>query len=118
MPDTQLSPYQEAVGWIQRHPGTGSANSLAKLVLSLWNDECAFSFRECISNLDEDRTRLALRLVTHFAARGEDQELVAAGHEVCRAYPRLWDLGQAADTAKRQLQARWHKEDARHADPA
>ncbi len=111
MPDAAPSPYQEALGWIQRHPGTGSAGSLAKLVLSLWNDDCAFSFRECVGNLDEDRTALALRMVARFAARGEDPELVGAGHEVCRAYPRLWDLGQAADTAKRQLQAQWRRDD-------
>ena len=41
------TPYQEAVELIDRHPGTGSSTGLAKLILSLWNEECAYSFREC-----------------------------------------------------------------------
>jgi hypothetical protein len=104
-----MSPYKEALSWIQRHPGTGGANSLAKLILSLWNDECGFSFRECIHNLDEDRTALAVRMVSHFATHGEDSELVEIGHEVCGDYPRLWDLGQAADQAKNRLRGEWEK---------
>jgi len=105
-----MSPYQDALAWIRNHPGTGSAASLAKLVLSLWNAECGFSFRECIYNRDEAHTALALRMVTHFAAAGEDADLVAAGYEVCRDYPRLWDLGQAGDQAKHALRAAWDKE--------
>jgi hypothetical protein len=50
-----MNPYREAEAWIERHPGTGFATSLAKLVLSLWNADCAFSFREYISNLDRSR---------------------------------------------------------------
>jgi hypothetical protein len=107
-----MSPYHEALAWIRKHPGTGSAASLAKLILSLWNWECCFSFRECIHNLDDERTALALRLVAHFAAEGEDPDLVAVGHEVCREYPRLWKLGQAADQAKQALRAAWDKEAA------
>ena len=107
-----MSPYHDALTWIHRHPGTGSTNSLAKLILSLWNTECGFSVHECLHNLDEDRTALALRLVTHFAAHGEDAELVAVGHEVCREYPRLWDLGQAGDQAKQALRDAWDKEAA------
>ena len=107
-----MSPYRDALTWIRKHPGTGSATSLAKLVLSLWNAECGFSFRECIHNVDEVRIALALRMVTHFAAAGEDADLVAAGHEVCRDYPRLWDLGQAGDQAKHALRASWEKEAA------
>jgi hypothetical protein len=104
------SPYHEALAWIRKHPGTGSTTSLAKLVLSLWNIECCFSFRECIHNLDDERTALALRIVTHFAARGEDADLVAIGHAVCSEYPRLWDLGQAGDQAKHALRTIWDQE--------
>ncbi len=56
-----MSPYQEALAWIDRHLGTGGTASLVKLVLSLWNAACGFSFRECIHNLAEDHTALALR---------------------------------------------------------
>lgn len=37
----QRSPYREALDWIERHPGTGSATSLAKLILSFWNGDVA-----------------------------------------------------------------------------
>ena len=106
------SPYEEALALIRKHPGTGSATSLAKLILSLWNVECCFSLRECIHNLDDERTALALQIVTRFAARGEDADLVAVGHAVCREYPWLWDLGQAGDQAKHALRITWDREAA------
>jgi len=104
-----MSPYPDALAWIRTHPGTSSAISLAKLILSLWNPDCGFSFRECIGNLDEERTALALRMVTHFAAVGEDADLVAVGEVVCRDWPHLWDIAQAGDRAKRALRARSEK---------
>ena len=108
-----MNPYREAEAWIERHPGTGSATSLAKLVLSLWNAECAFSFRECISNLDEDRTALAVKMVSYFARHGEDNELCEVGKNICETHSRLWDLGQAAEDAKCGLRAKWSAEDDR-----
>jgi hypothetical protein len=107
-----LSPYQDALDWIHKSPGTGSASSPAKLILSLRNADRGFSFRESIRNLDEKRTALALRMMTHFAAAGEDADLVTASHEVCRDYPRLWDLGQAGHRAKRALRTAWDKQAA------
>jgi hypothetical protein len=106
-----ISPYQEALIWIQSHPCTGSAVSLAKLLLSLWNDQCAFSFRECVGNLDDERSSIAIRMVEHFNRYGEDAELVEVGHLVCELYPRLWELGQAASNAKYELREQWRVED-------
>ncbi|ARJ66149.1 hypothetical protein WV31_10980 [Magnetospirillum sp. ME-1] len=105
-----MTPYAEALHWIKAKPGTGSAETLAKLVLSIWNSDCAFSFRECIANLDPERTALAVRVAAHFAEVGEDDELVEIGHAVCALYPRLWDLGEAADEAKTALRRRWMQE--------
>lgn len=107
------SPYEETWQWIERNPGTGSANSLAKLLLSLWNHSNAFSFRECIDNLDGDRTQLALRVVAHFAKHGENRELIDLGYKVSEAYPRLYELGQRAWDAKRKLREEWRDADAR-----
>ncbi|HTH46387.1 MAG TPA: hypothetical protein VMB21_02645 [Candidatus Limnocylindria bacterium] len=69
-------------------------------VLSPWNAECGFSFRACIHNSDEHRTALALRMVTQFAAHGEDSQLVAAGHRLCRDYPHLWEKAEASAAAQ------------------
>jgi len=107
------SPYREALDWINRNPGTSSAAGLAKLILSLWNGDVAFSFRECINSLDGGRTQLALRMVAYFADHGEDPELVQIGHEVCEVYPRLWELGDAADQAKVALRQWWSDEEDR-----
>lgn len=110
MNTTIRSPYSEALAWIEQHPATGSAVSLAKLVLSLWNSECSFSYRECVGNLDRERTALALRLIQHFTARGEDAELVSVGHAVCARYQRLWDEGQAMLAARNALERRQRAE--------
>lgn len=106
-----MSPYQGALAHIEKHPGTGSAQRLAKLLLSLWNGEdCGFSFRECIEGLDDERLHIALGCVTWFAQHGEDEELCAVGDRVYGLYPRLWDLGQAARDAKAALRAKWDEE--------
>jgi hypothetical protein len=93
-------PYQEAVTWIEQHPGTSSAAALAKLILSLWNTQCCYSFRECVTGLDTMREAMALRIVVHFQRTGEDHHLRAAGETVCAAYPDLWDVAVAGDDAK------------------
>jgi len=44
-----ISPYDEALQFIQRNPETGGALGLAKLILSLYNDLCGYSFAECVA---------------------------------------------------------------------
>ena len=66
-----------------------------------------FSFREYIHNPNADRTALALRMVTHFAARGEDAELATAGQLLCRDYPRLWEIAEAGNAAKKNVRPHW-----------
>ena len=107
------SPYMEAWHWIEQHRGTESAHSLAKLLLSLWYSSNAFSLRECIENLDEQRRQLALRVVTHFAQHGETRELIELGYKVCEACPRVYQLGQRAWDAKRELREAWRAADER-----
>jgi hypothetical protein len=110
---TEVSPYLHAWRWIERNPGTGSAKSLAKLLLSLWNHSNAFSFRECIDNLDNERLQLAVRMATYFAQHGEDRELIELGYKVADAYPRLFEVGQGAWEAKRALYEKWRIDDAK-----
>jgi hypothetical protein len=105
------NPYREALQWIQQHPGTGSSVSMAKLVLSLWNSDCGYSFRECIGNLNGDLTAVALRMVQHFAQYGEDSELVDVGHIICERFPRLWDAGMAMTRARTELRREWERTD-------
>lgn len=109
-PDTDRSPYFEAWEFIQGCPGSGGCYRIAKLVLSLWNDECAFAFSECSTALDTARKQLALRLVAVYLADGETPELVQVGHLIHQRYPDFWEIGQAASSAKRQLRDRWERE--------
>jgi hypothetical protein len=104
------TPYQEAVELIDRHPGTGSSTGLAKLILSLWNDDCAYSFRECVRSFDAERSDLALRIMHRYLVHGEDAELRRAGEHVYRTHPRLWELGIAATDAKTKLPQQWESE--------
>lgn len=106
-----MSPYERALAHVEQHPGTGSAQRLAKLLLSLWNGEdCGFSFRECIEGLDADRMAIALDCVKWFAQHGETAELVDVGDRVYSLYPRTWELGIAARDAKAALRAAWDAE--------
>lgn len=111
-----MTPYEEALLFIERNPGTGGAMSLAKLILSLWNDDYCHSFRECISSLDEQNTAIAVRMTSHFARFGEDNQLVAIGHKVSDLYPRLWELAQVTNRAKAEKRRAWQEEDLRGED--
>jgi hypothetical protein len=107
-----ISSYDEALHFIQRNPGTGGASSLAKLILSLYNDSCGFSFAECIGNLDDRLTNVALRMVQDYAARGESEDLRAAGKVIHDdLYPRLWEMGMAIQDARTNLRSKWEAED-------
>ena len=95
------NPYEPALVWIRKDPTTGSATGLAKLILSLWNDDAAYSLRECCYSFDDIREAWALKMVAHFFKHGEDDFLVDAGKEVYRLCPFLWDVGYAGTEGKR-----------------
>ena len=112
-----LNPYTEALQFIRQYPTTGGAASMAKLVLSLYNEVCGYSFAECIGNLDEQRRVLALRLVTYYAEYGETPELRTVGEALKNdLYPRLWEMGQAMGYAREAKRREWErKEEEAHA---
>ena len=104
--------YNEALATIRRHPGTGGASSLAKLVLSLYNDLCGFSFAECVGNLDDHNTGLAIRLVTDYAAHGETEELRQVGKVLSDdLYPGLWEMGVAMRNSRAAIREKWQVEE-------
>ena len=103
-----VSPYLEAWRWIEMHAGTDSARDLAKLLLSLAQG-ADFSVRECVDKLDSPRTELALRVISQYARGGTEEEkerLLALGHRVGEAFPRLLELAQAAREAKQAVNQR------------
>jgi len=107
-----VSPYDEALLIIRQHPGTSGAGGLAKLLLSLYNDICGFSFAECVTGLDDRLTSVALRMVQDYARRGETEDLRAAGKIlVDDLYPGLWEMGQAMAAARQETRKRWEREE-------
>lgn len=105
-----ISPYDEALQFIKKNPGTGGASSLAKLVLSLYNHICGYSFAECVGNLDDRLTSVALRLVKDYAERGETDDLRAAGKVIADdLYPRLWEMSLAMRDAREATRAKWQE---------
>ncbi|MCC8799100.1 hypothetical protein [Xanthomonas euvesicatoria] len=106
----EMSPYQAALRFIQHNSGTGAAGSLAKLMLSLWNSQCAFAVSECLGNLDRQNTRIALDAIEKYARDGETEELSKICRQIHETYPRYWELGAAATKAKSDLRARWEIE--------
>lgn len=109
-----MNPYTEALQFIKRHPGTGGAGSLAKLVLSLYNSLCGYSFAECVSNLDHDLTRLALRMAEDYAKNGETEELCAAGKILADdLYPGLWEMGIAMRNAREATREKWRAQESK-----
>lgn len=104
------TPYDDALEHIRQHPGTGSAAGLGKLILSLFNADMAFSYRECIAQLDSRNTSIAQDMIHRFTTEGETEALRVAGREVVDLMPRLWQLGEAADAAKEALRRKWFEE--------
>ncbi|GAB6908836.1 conserved hypothetical protein [Desulfosarcina cetonica] len=94
------NPYAHVVEWINRHEGTGSANGLAKLILSLWSEDAAFSFRECISSFDDTRLAWAEEMTTHFIRFRFDRFLEDAAKQVALICPHLIEKGLAGCHAK------------------
>lgn len=107
-----ISPYDEALQFIRQNPGTGGAYSLSKLILSLYNHIAGFSFAECVGNLDDRLTGVALRMVQDYAARGETDDLRAAGKIIHDdLYPRLWEMSIAMRDAREALRTKWDEEE-------
>lgn len=94
------TPYEQALEFIKRHPGCGSSRGLSKLILSLFDSNLAFGFRECIAELDSRNLSLAQDIVHRFVTEGETHELRHVGREIIALNRTLYDLGLVRYAAK------------------
>lgn len=101
-----LSPFSQALAYIKDAPDDGNATALAKLILSLYSDRCAFSVRECLGSLAPEPHKLAQQMLENFAK--EPQMVEETGKTLVLLYPALWDIGCAMSTA-RILRQRRHR---------
>jgi hypothetical protein len=109
---SSVTPYDEALRIIKQHPGTSGAGGLAKLLLSLYNGMCGYSFAECVGSLDDRLTSVALRMVQDYATHGETDDLRAAGKIIADdLYPGLWEMSLAMHEAREATRQRWERED-------
>lgn len=83
--------YQEAERLIDRHPGTGGATGLMRLILSLYNgDEYPYAFSVCIQSFSPDLRRMALEMVFDYAKFGENNgELLRVGSKYAEYMSRI-----------------------------
>ena len=102
--------YLVALELVQAHPGTGGQGALAKAVLSIYDDNHAFSPGEILGPLDEQYTRVVLALWAAYAAKGETAELRRAGEYCYGNFPRLVELSNAMYDARCDVRRRWDEE--------
>lgn len=96
----QNTPYELAYEMMVRHPGTGGCYALGKMILSLYNDENCYSFRECVDGRDDELVKVCIDMAVYYAHHGEDESLREVGSKVCKSYPRLLAIGYAGHLAK------------------
>lgn len=115
--------YTEALKWIKANCGpAGKGINLAKMVLSLYNMDCEFSFRECVDGLDNERRKLCVQMCDDYSLYGETPELLEVGRVVAHElYPYLWIECQAMRKARGEWQSaretKWREEqEENHAD--
>lgn len=102
--------YTEARKWISMCPDTSGGVALAKLVLSLYNDQCGFAASECLQPLDTNLTKVALGLIRDYADHGETEPLRQLGRQLVDEYPGLWQQGLAMQSARQVLRDQWRRE--------
>lgn len=105
-----MNPIDEAMQTIDQLHGTGSAEGLAKLILTLYNAVHPFSIRECFRSFDDTRTKLGLRMIDHFLTNGEDDSLLNAGQKIYDTWPSLVVLSNAGSNAKAEVLEKWRDE--------
>lgn len=94
------SPYEQALTFIKRHPGCGASIGLSKLILSLYDGDIAFSYRECVRGLDSSNLLIAQDMIHRFSTAGETEDLVVVGRDVIALDRALYDLGCARYAVK------------------
>ena len=98
--NSESVPYDKAFRMLTTHPYTGGSYALAKMILSLYNDENCYSFRECVDGRDYDIREICVEMALYYARYGEDAHLRMIGEKVCAIYPHLLEIGYAGHLAK------------------
>lgn len=63
--------WREIEHWIETNPGTGSAEAMERLTLSLWSPRYRYSMSAIFHPLDDMRAGLVVDAVTAYSENGE-----------------------------------------------
>lgn len=114
------NPYIAGLELVQKNYGTSGQAALAKCILSLYNQEHAFSIGEVLGPLGGEYTAVVLAMVSEYARHGETSELRQAGEYVYANFPRLIALSNAMSNARSEVRQEWqrqHEEEIRRLYP-
>lgn len=104
------NPYLAGLELVQQNSGTSGQAALAKCILSLYNDQHAFSIGEILLPLDRANTGIVLAMVSEYSAHGETEELRLAGKYVYANFPRLVELSNAMRDARAGVRQEWDRQ--------
>ena len=102
-----MNPFDEAIQIINELDGSSTAEGLAKLILTFYNDVHPFSITECMRGFDPAMRALALRMLNHYLAHGEDKSLLNAGERIKETWPTILELSKAGRQAKSDVLQKW-----------
>lgn len=114
------NPYLAGLEMVKKHHGTSGQTALAKCILSLYNQEHAFSIGEILGPLDSDYAEVVLAMVCEYAGHGETAELRQAGEWAYANFPRLIELSNSMRYARSEVRQTWnrqHEEEMRRLYP-
>lgn len=106
----ESNPYLVGLEWVKKHSGTSGQSALAKCILSLYNDQHAFSIGEILGPLDSNYTAMVLAMVTEYSRHGETAELRKAGEYVYENFPGLIELSRAMADARSEVRREWERQ--------
>jgi hypothetical protein len=104
------NPYLIALDLVKENVGTSGQGALAKCILSLYNDQHAFSIGEVLGPLDKEYSSVVLAMIIEYANHGETEELRQAGRWVCQDFPRLLELSNAMSNARLEVREAWERQ--------
>lgn len=102
--------YLAALDLVKQHSGTSGQSALAKCILSLYNQNHAFSIGEILAQLDTRYTATVLAMVNEYSRHGETAELRKAGEHVYENFPGLIELSVAMSNARSEVRQEWDRQ--------
>lgn len=105
----QQSAYKTALDFIKAHPGTGGTTALAKCLLSMANNWCAFSIYEIAAPLDSRNSDLLKRMVSDYMDGANVEDLHVAAEWVYSNCEDIIEIARAQYDARSNIERKWRE---------